>query len=145
MSCYRFWQRDCTCTCSNIHRLGKPSLISLETVAEKPCSHAKKIRIRNLRLRFRKIHFRERFRKAPFWGLSVFKKLRIRADTCDGFYTSGVEKLHFGKDPGTCARSLSFLPGLNGMGVPSKPELARVNRRHVYRYEHYPLTTQHAK
>ena len=82
---YRFWQRDCTCTCSNIHGLVKPSLISLETVAEKiliPCSHAKKIRIRNLR--FRKIHFRERFRKAPFWGPSVFKRFRIRADpdTC---------------------------------------------------------------
>ena len=66
----------------------------------------KKIRIRNLR--FRKIHFRERFRKAPFWGPSVFKKLRIRADTCDRFYESGVEKLRFRKDPGTCARSLSF-------------------------------------
>ena len=34
----------------------------------------------------RKIHFRQRFRKAPFWGPSVFKKLRIRADTCDRFY-----------------------------------------------------------
>ena len=70
-----------------------------------PCSHAKKIRIRNLR--FRKIHFRERFRKAPFWGPSVFKKLRIRADTCDRSYVSGVEKLRFRKDPGTCARSLN--------------------------------------
>ena len=108
MSCYRFRQRDCKCTWSNIHRLGKPILIALETVAEKiriPCSHAKNIRIRNLR--FRKIHFRERFRKAPFWGPSVFKKLRIRADTCDRFYVSGVEKLRFRKDPGTCARSLS--------------------------------------
>ena len=66
--------------------------MALETVAEKiriPCLHAKKIRIRNLLLR--KIHFRERFRKAPFWGPSVFKKLRIRADTCDRFYVSGVE------------------------------------------------------
>ena len=44
--------------------------------------------------------------KPPFWGLSVFKKLRIRADTCDRFYVSGVEKLRFRKDPGTCARSL---------------------------------------
>ena len=44
MSCYRFGQRDCTCTCSNIH-LGIASLISFETVAEKiriPCSQAKK-------------------------------------------------------------------------------------------------------
>ena len=93
----------------HIHRLGKPFLITLETVAEKiwiPCSHAKKIRIRNLR--FRKILFRERFRKAPFGGTSVFKKLRIRADTCDRFYVSGVEKLRFRKDPGTCARSLSL-------------------------------------
>ena len=107
MSCYRFRQRDCKCTWSNIHRLGTPILIALGTVAEKiriPYSHAKKIRIRNLR--FRKIHFRERFRKAPFWGPSVFKKLRIRADTCDRFYVSGVEKLRFRKDPGTCARSL---------------------------------------
>ena len=101
MSCYRFRQRDCKCTWSNIHRLGTPFLIALETVAENiriPCSHAKKIRIRNLR--FRKIHFRERFRKAPFGGPSVFKKLRIRADTCDRFYVSGVEKLRFRKDPG---------------------------------------------
>ena len=110
MSCYRFRQRDCKCTCSNIHRLGKPFLIALETVAEKiririPCSHAKKIRIRNLR--FRKIHFRERFRKVRFGGPSVFKKLRIRADTCHRFYVSGVEKLRFRKDPGSCARSLS--------------------------------------
>ena len=107
-SCYRFRQRDCKCTWSNIHRLGTPFLIALETVAEKiriPCSHEKKIRIRNLR--FRKIHFRERFRKAPFWGPIVFKKLRIRADTCDRFYISGVEKLRFRKDPDTCARSLS--------------------------------------
>ena len=105
VSCYRFRQR--VYKRSNIHRLGKPFLIALETGAEKiriPCSHAKKIRIRNLR--FRKIHFRERFRKAPFWGPSVFKKLRIRADTCDRFYVSGVEKLRFRKDPGTCARSL---------------------------------------
>ena len=60
MSCYRFRQRDCKCSWSNIHRLGKPFLIALETRAEKiriACSHAKKIRIRNLR--FRKIHFRE--------------------------------------------------------------------------------------
>ena len=70
----------------------------------------KKIRIRNLR--FRKIHFRERFRKAPFWGPSVFKKLRIRADTCDRFYVSGVEKLRFRKDPSTCARSLNFLSAI---------------------------------
>ena len=94
MRCYRFRQRDCKCTWSNIHRLGKPFLIALETVAEKiriPCSHAKKIRIRNLR--FRKIHFRERFRKAPFWGPSVFKKLRIRTDTCDRFYVSFVWNL----------------------------------------------------
>ena len=110
MSCCRFRQRDCKCTWSNIHRLGTPVLIALETVAEKiriPCSHAKKIRIRNLR--FRKIHFRERFRKAPFCGPSVFKKLRIRADTCDRFYVSGVEKLRFRKDPGTCARSLNLV------------------------------------
>ena len=110
MSCYRFRQWDCKCTRSNIHRLGKPFLIALETAAEKirnPCSHAKKIRIRNLR--FRKIHFRERFRKAPFWP-RVFKKLRIRSDTCDRFYVSGVKKLRFRKDPGTCARSLSFSP-----------------------------------
>ena len=65
----------------------------------------KKIRIRNLH--FPKIHFREHFRKALFWGPSVFKKLRIPADTCDRFYVSGVEKLRFRKDPGTCARSLS--------------------------------------
>ena len=61
----------------------KPFLIALETVAEKiriPCSHAQKILIR--KLRFRKIHFRERFRKAPFWGPIVFEKLRISADTC---------------------------------------------------------------
>ena len=72
---------------------GQAILIALETVAEKIrilCSHAKKIRIRNLR--FRKIHFRERFRKAPFWGPSVLKKLRIRADACDRPYVSGVEK-----------------------------------------------------
>ena len=69
-----------------------------------PCSHAKKIRIRNLR--FRQIHFWERFRKAPFWGPSDFKKLQIGADTCDRFYVSGVEKLRLRKDPGTCARSL---------------------------------------
>ena len=103
MSCYWFRQRDCTCTWSNIYRVGKPFLIALETVAEKiriPCSHAEKIRIRNLH--FRKNHFRERFRKAPFSGPSVFKKLRIRADTCDRFYVhaSGVEKLRFRKDPG---------------------------------------------
>ena len=80
MSCYRFRQRDCKCTWSNIHHLGKPCLIALETVAEKIrilCSHAKKIRIRNLC--FRKIHFRERFQKAPLCGPSVFKKLRFGA------------------------------------------------------------------
>ena len=88
--------------------LGKPFWVALETVAEKirlPCSHAKKIRIRILR--FRKIHSRERFRKASFWGPSTFKNLRIRADTCDHFYASGVEELRFRKDPCTCARSLS--------------------------------------
>ena len=88
--------------------LSKPLLITLETVAKFriPCSHIKKIRIRNLR--FRKIHFRESFRKAPDWDPSVFKKLRIRADTCDRFYVSGVEKLRFRTDLGTCARSLSL-------------------------------------
>ena len=30
MSCYRFRQRDCKCTWSNIHRLGKPFLIALQ-------------------------------------------------------------------------------------------------------------------
>ena len=107
MSCCRSRQWDCKCTSSNIHRLGKPFLIALETVTEKiriPCSRAKKIRIRNLR--FQKIHFRERYRKAPFWGPSVFKNLGKRADTCDRFYVSGFEKLRFRKDPGTCARSL---------------------------------------
>ena len=72
MSCYRFWQRECTWTRSNVHRLVKPSLNSLETVAEKIRIHAKKIRIRNLR--FQKIDFRERFRKAPFWGPERFQK-----------------------------------------------------------------------
>ena len=83
ISCHRFLQRDCKCTWSNIHRLGTPFLIALETVAEKiriPCSHEKKIRIRNLR--FRKIHFRERFRKSSVLGAWAFSKssgyVRIR-------------------------------------------------------------------
>ena len=82
----------------HIHRLGKPFLIALETVAEKfriPCSHAKKIRIRNLC--FRKIHFRERFRKAPFWGPSVFKssgyvRIRVTVSMYPGSKSSIFEK-----------------------------------------------------
>ena len=100
--------------------LGQAILSTLETVAEKiwiPCSHAKKIRMWNLR--FWKIHLRERFRKASLWGPSVFKKLRIRADTCDRFYVSGVEKLRFRKDSGTCARTVVSGAEERGVNGPS--------------------------
>ena len=78
----------------------------------------KKIRIRNLR--FRKIDFRERFRKAPLWGSSVFKKLRIRADTFDRFYVSGVEKLIFRKDPGLRV-DVALISDLRTEGTWSRP------------------------
>ena len=46
------------------------------------------------------------FSKSSVLGPERFQKLRIRADTCDRFYVSGVEKLRFRKDSDTCAHSL---------------------------------------
>ena len=111
MRCYQFRQRDCKFTWSIFIAWASHFWSSWKQWQKRSgymyhVHTQKKIRIQNLR--FRKIHFRERFRKAPFWGPSVFEKHRIRADTCDRFYVSGFEKLRFRKGPGTCARSLSL-------------------------------------
>ena len=87
MSCCRFRQRDCTYTWSNIHRFAWASQFwsPYETVAEKiriPCSHAKKIRIRNLR--FQKCHWGT-FSKSSVWGPSIFKK-RGLGDVRQGWF-----------------------------------------------------------
>ena len=98
MSCCWFRQRDCTCTWSNIYRVGKPFLIALETVAEKiriPCSHAKKIRIRNLH--FRRSTFGSVFEKLRF-GVQAFSKssgyvrIRVTVSVYPGSKSSVFEK-----------------------------------------------------
>ena len=110
MSCYRFRQRDCTCTWSNTHRLGKPLLISLETVAGSGHHVHTQERSGSETSIFERSTFGSVFEKLRF-GARAFSKssgsvrisLRVTVSIYPGSKGSVFEKTR------VCARSLSVL------------------------------------